>query len=286
MRLETANQHSWRKLKSALASVVSFASAILVIAPLALVFWHLVRNGASSVSWDFFTKLPKPVGEVGGGMVNAIVGSFELLALASAVGIPIGVLGGVYLAEYGSARGNAMLRFTADVLNGVPSITWGVVVYGLVVLPFKGFSAYAGGLALGFMMVPLIMRTTEEVLLLVPNGYREAALALGISRWRTIVEIVMKTASKGIVTATLLALARVAGETAPLLFTAFGNRFWNHSLHEPIAALPLQVFTYAISPYDDWHRQAWAGALVLLAGIFLINILVRFFTRERATQTI
>ncbi|HXX42529.1 MAG TPA: phosphate ABC transporter permease PstA [Chthoniobacterales bacterium] len=285
MKFVTANRHTWRKWKSAMASAVAFASAILVIAPLALVFWHLLRNGASSVNLDFFTKLPKPVGEIGGGMVNAIVGSFELLALASAVGIPVGVLGGVYLAEYGSARGNAMLRFVADVLNGVPSITWGVVVYGLVVLPFKGFSAYAGGLALGLMMVPLIMRTTEEVLLLVPNGYREAALALGISRWRTIVNIVMKTASKGIVTATLLALARVAGETAPLLFTAFGNRFWNHSLHEPIAALPLQIFTYAISPYDDWHRQAWAGALVLLAGIFLINILVRFFTRERATQT-
>jgi phosphate transport system permease protein len=278
-------RHLWRKFKSALASAVAFASAILVIAPLALVFWHLLRNGASSLSIDFFTKLPKPVGELGGGMVNAIVGTFELLALASVVGIPIGVLGGVYLAEYGSARGNAMLRFVADVLNGVPSITWGVVVYGLIVLPFKGFSAYAGGLALGLMMIPLIMRTTEEVLLLVPNGYREAALALGISRWRTIVNIVMKTASKGIVTGTLLALARVAGETAPLLFTAFGNRFWNHSLHEPIAALPLQIFTYAISPYDDWHRQAWAGALVLLAGIFLINILVRFFTRERATQT-
>ena len=285
MRIETANHHTWRKLKSALASVVAFASAILVIAPLALVFWHLLRNGASSINLDFFTKLPKPVGEVGGGMVNAIVGSLELLGLASVVGIPIGVLGGVYLAEYGSARGNAMLRFVADVLNGVPSITWGVVVYGLVVLPFKGFSAYAGGLALGLMMIPLIMRTTEEVLLLVPNGYREAALALGISRWRTIVSIVMKTATKGIVTAILLALARVAGETAPLLFTAFGNHFWNHSLHEPIAALPLQVFTYAISPYDDWHRQAWAGALVLLVGIFLINILVRFFTRERSRQT-
>jgi phosphate transport system permease protein len=278
------NRHHWRKFKSALVSVIAFTSAILVIVPLALVFWHLLRNGASSINLDFFTKLPKPVGELGGGMVNAIVGSLELLGLASVVGIPVGVLGGVYLAEYGSTRGNAMLRFVADVLNGVPSITWGVVVYGLIVLPFKGFSAYAGGLALGLMMIPLIMRTTEEVLLLVPNGYREAALALGISRWRAIVNIVMKTASKGIVTGTLLALARVAGETAPLLFTAFGNRFWNHSLHEPIAALPLQVFTYAISPYDDWHRQAWAGALVLLAGIFLINLLVRFFTRERATQ--
>ena len=285
MRIETANRHTWRRIKSGLASAVALGSAVLVIAPLALVFWHLLKNGASSVNFDFFTKLPKPVGELGGGMANAITGTFQLLALASAIGIPIGVLGGVYLAEYGSARGNAMLRFIADVLNGVPSITWGVVVYGLVVLPFKGFSAYAGGLALGLMMIPLIMRTTEEVLLLVPNGYREAALALGISRWRTIVNVVMKTASKGIVTAILLALARVAGETAPLLFTAFGNRFWNHSLHEPIAALPLQVFTYAISPYDDWHRQAWAGALVLLGGIFFINILVRFFTRERAMRT-
>jgi len=167
------------------------------------------------------------------------------------------------------------------VLNGVPSIIWGIVVYGLVVLRFKGFSAYAGGLALGLMMVPLIMRTTEEVLLLVPNGYREASLALGVSRWKTIVHIVMKTASKGIVTGILLALARVAGETAPLLFTAFGNRFWNHSLQEPIAALPLQIFSYAISPYDDWHRQAWAGALVLVITIFFINVLVRFLTRGR-----
>ena len=182
------------------------------------------------------------------------------------------------------ARANALLRFVADVLNGVPSIIWGVVVYGLVVLPFKSFSAYAGGLALGFMMIPLIMRTTEEVLLLVPGGYREAALALGISRWKTIVHIVMKTASKGIVTGVLLALARIAGETAPLLFTAFGNRFWNRSLSEPIAALPLQIFTYAISPYDDWHRQAWAGALVLVAMIFLINLLVRFLTRGRAAR--
>jgi phosphate transport system permease protein len=167
------------------------------------------------------------------------------------------------------------------VLNGVPSIIWGIVVYGLVVLRFKGFSAYAGGLALGLMMVPLIMRTTEEVLLLVPNGYREASLALGVSRWKTIVHVVMKTASKGIITGILLALARVAGETAPLLFTAFGNRFWNHSLQEPIAALPLQIFSYAISPYDDWHRQAWAGALVLVITIFFINILVRFLTRGR-----
>lgn len=279
--LSDPEYHRWRKFKSALAAGVSFAAALLVMAPLALVFYHLVRNGASAVSWSFFTELPKPLGVAGGGMVNAMVGSLQLLGLASAIGIPIGVLGGVYLAEYGSTRGNWMLRFTADVLNGVPSITWGVVVYGLAVLPFKGFSAYAGGLALGLMMIPLIMRTTEEVVLLVPNGYREAALALGIARWRMIVQIVMKTASKGIVTAILLALARVAGETAPLLFTAFGNRFWNHDLTQPIAALPLQIFTYAISPYEDWHRQAWAGALVLLIAIFVINAIVRILTRHR-----
>src|SRR6266853_3929053 len=174
----------------------------------------------------------------------------------------------------------------ADVLNGVSSIIWGVVVYGLIVLRFKSFSAYAGGLALGFIMVPLVTRTTEEVLLLIPAGYREASLALGISRWKTIVHIVMKTASKGIVTAILLALARVAGETAPLLFTAFGNRFWNHSLQEPVAALPLQIFSYAISPYADWHRQAWAGALVLAITIFFINILVRFLTRGRMASPV
>jgi phosphate transport system permease protein len=286
MHLGRAHHHTWRKIKSALASGIAFVSAVLVITPLGLVFFHLLYNGASSVNWDFFTKLPAPVGAVGGGMVNAIVGSLELLALAGIIGIPIGVLGGVYLAEYGSARLNSLLRFLADVLNGVPSITWGVVVYGLIVLRFKGFSAYAGGLALGLIMIPLILRTTEEVVLLVPNGYREAALALGVSRWKTIVHIVMKTASKGIITGILLALARVGGETAPLLFTAFGNRFWNHSLSQPIAALPLQIFTYAISPYDDWHRQAWAGALVLVTGIFCVNVLVRILTRGRGAPVV
>ena len=286
MHLERADNHTWRKIKSALASTIAFVSAILVISPLGLVFFHLLVNGAGSVNWDFFTKLPAPVGAVGGGMANAIVGSLELLAFAGVIGIPIGVLGGVYLAEYGSARINSILRFLADVLNGIPSITWGVVVYGLVVLRFKGFSAYAGGLALGLIMIPLILRTTEEVVLLVPNGYREAALALGVSRWKTIVHIVMKTASRGIITGILLALARVGGETAPLLFTAFGNQFWNHSLSQPIAALPLQIFTYAISPYDDWHRQAWAGALVLVTGVFCVNVIVRILTRGRTASVV
>jgi phosphate transport system permease protein len=284
MKIQTANNHTWRTIKNVLASGGTFVSALLVLAPLGLVFFHLLANGLTSVNWDFFTHLPKPVGEPGGGMANAIVGSLILLGLGSIIGIPVGVLGGVYLAEYGTARANSLLRFVADVLNGVPSITWGVVVYGLVVLRFKSFSAYAGGLALGLIMIPLILRTTEEVILLVPNGYREASLALGVARWKTIVHIVMKTASKGIITGILLALARIAGETAPLLFTAFGNHFWNHNLAEPIASLPLQIFTYAISPYDDWHRQAWAGALVLVTGIFCINVLVRIFTRQRKTS--
>jgi len=286
MHFERANNHTWRKIKSGLAVGIAFGSAILVILPLGLVFFYLLINGIGSVNWDFFTKLPAPVGALGGGMANAIVGTLILLGLAGVIGIPIGVLGGVYLAEYGSAKLNSVLRFLADVLNGVPSITWGVVVYGLIVLRFKGFSAYAGGFALALITIPLILRTTEEVILLVPNGYREASLALGVSRWKTIVHIVMKTASKGIITGILLAMARIGGETAPLLFTAFGNRFWSHSLSQPIAALPLQVFTYAISPYDDWHRQAWAGALVLVTGVFCVNILVRILTRGRGASVV
>src|SRR5579859_1111778 len=279
-----AANHNWRKFKNGLMQTVTFACALLVIAPLALVFYHLTKSGISSVNWDFFTKLPKPVGEAGGGMANAIAGTFILLGIASLIGVPIGVFGGVYLSEYGSSRLNWWVRFGADVLNGVPSIIWGMVVWALVVVPMKGFSAWAGGIVLGVIMIPLIMRTAEEVLALVPNGYREAALALGIAQWRTIVQIVIRTALKGIITGILLALARVAGETAPLLFTAFGNRFWNHNLSDPIAALPLQVFSYAISPYEDWHRQAWAGALVLLLMITAINVSVRVLTRDRFSQ--
>src|SRR5579872_2396846 len=266
-----ASNHRWRKLKNGLMQTLTSACALLVITPLAMVFYHLAKSGLGSVNLDFFTKLPKPVGEVGGGMANAIAGTFTLLGIASLIGVPIGVLGGVYLSEYGSSRLNRWIRFTADVLNGVPSIIWGVVVYALVVVPMKSFSAWAGGIVLGMMMIPLIMRTAEEVLSLVPYGYREAALALGIPQWRTIVQIVVRTALKGIITGILLALARVAGETAPLLFTAFGNQYWNHNLSNPSAALPLQIFNYAISPYEDWHRQAWAGALVLLLLITAIN---------------
>src|SRR6266566_3611237 len=281
-----APNHRWRKCKNALMQALTLLCGLLVIAPLGLIFFHLVMSGAGAVTWDFFTQLPKSVGEIGGGMANAIVGTFVLLGLASLIGVPVGVLGGVYLSEYGGTRFNWWIRCGADILNGVPSIIWGIVVYALVVLPMKSFSVLAGGIVLGMIMIPLIMRTTEEVLHLVPNGYREAALALGISQWRTVVQIVVRTALKGIITGALLAVARVAGETAPLLFTAFGNRFWNHSLAEPIAALPLQIFTYAISPYDDWHRQAWAGALVLVTGIFCINVLVRILTRGQTTSIV
>jgi phosphate transport system permease protein len=277
---DSAHQR-WRKLKSNGMTILLCLCAFVVMAPLFLVIYFLVSAGASSLDWAFFTQIPKPPGEVGGGMANAIVGTFELLAMAAAVGVPLGVMGGVYLAEYGSEWANQWIRFAADVLNGVPSIVWGMVVYLLLVLPFKTYSAYAGGVTLGLMMIPLVMRTTEEVLVLVPQSYREAALALGIARWKVITVIVLKTALKGIVTGVLIALARVAGETAPLLFTALGNNFWNHSLKEPIAALPMQIFSYAISPYDDWHRQAWAGALVLMGLILILNLSVRFLSRER-----
>lgn len=277
----SARYHQWRKAKNSLVSVICFACAIVAVAPLALVFGYLFVAGVGALNWEFFTQMPKPVGEEGGGMANAIVGTLILVGSAALIGMPVGVLGGVYLSEYGGTRLNGAIRFTADILNGVPSIVWGIVVYALMVVPMRGFSAYAGAVVLGFMMVPLIIRTTEEVLVLVPGGYREAALALGIARWKIIWHIVMKTALKGIVTGALLALARVAGETAPLLFTAFGNRFWNLDLSEPMAALPLQIFTYAISPYEDWHRQAWAGALVLLLMILTINIGVRILTRGR-----
>jgi phosphate transport system permease protein len=279
---ETMNtaRYRWRKFKDISMQGVTCACALLVLLPLALVFYQVLKSGIGALNWAFFTQLPKPVGEAGGGMANAIVGTVELLGLAALLGVPVGVCGGIFLSEYGYTRLNWWVRFAADVLNGVPSIIWGMVVCALVVVPMRGFSAWAGGIVLGFIMIPLIMRTTEEVLRLVPHGYREAALALGIPRWRAILQNIARTALKGIVTGILLALARVAGETAPLLFTAFGNRYWNHHLSEPIAALPLQIFNYAISPYEDSHRQAWAGALVLLLMVAIINITVRALTRE------
>jgi len=276
-----AANHKARQIKDVLMQVGACVCAILVVAPLVLIFYHLIKLGFSSINWEFFTQLPKAVGETGGGMGNAIVGTFILLGQAAIIGVPVGVLGGVFLSEYGTPKFNWWLRFAADILNGVPSIVWGLVVYGLVVIPMHGFSALAGGIVLGLMMIPLVMRTTEEVLHLVPAGYREAALALGVSKWKTVLQIVVRTALKGIVTGVLLAIARVSGETAPLLFTALGNNTWAQNLKQPIAALPLQIFNYAMSPYDDWHRQAWAAALVLLLLVLFINIGVRFLTRDR-----
>lgn len=277
----TATNHIYRKAKSLAMNAICIACALLVILPLAVILFYLIQKGASSLNWAFFSGLPKSAGSVGGGMGNAIVGTLELLALASIIGVPIGVLGGVYLSEYGGERINGWIRFWADVLNGVPSIVWGMVAWALVVVPMKGFSAWAGGLALGFIMIPLVLRTTEEVLVLVPRSYREAALALGLPQWKTIARIVLPTALRGIITGILLAMGRVAGETAPLLFTAFGNDYWNRHLAQPIAALPLQIFKYAISPYDDWIRQAWAGALVLVVLTLLLSAGVRFFSGSR-----
>lgn len=267
-------------------TTLAILATVIVVAPLVAIFVYLLYKGAASLNVPFFTHVPKPPGELGGGMANAILGSAILLALASAIGIPIGIGGGIFLAEYGrgSKLANAV-RFTADVLNGVPSIVMGVAVYGLIVsqrhsfIPFSGhFSAFSGGAALGIMMIPTVCRTTEEMLLMVPHAVREAALGLGVPNWRSVLSITVRTASPGIITGCMLAFARVAGETAPLIFTALGNQFWSTSLNEPIAALPLQIWVYALSPYDDWHRLAWAGALVLIVLIVLAVSLVRFVT--------
>lgn len=254
-------------------------SVILVIAPLVAIFIDLVYKGASSLNMNFFTKLPAPVGELGGGMANAILGSAVLLALASAMGVPIGIAAGIYLSEFGrGTKFSNVVRFTADVLNGVPSIVMGIAVYALIVAPMKGFSAFAGGIALGIMMVPTVARTTEEMLLMVPHPIREAALGLGVPNWRSVISITLKTALPGVITGCMLAFARVAGETAPLLFTAFGNPFWSTNLNQPIEALPLQIYVYALSPYDEWHRLAWAGSLVLIVLIVVSVALVRWVT--------
>ena len=259
--------------------ILTLACALAVVTPLALIFFHLLKSGIGALNLEFFTHLPSPVGEVGGGMANAIVGSAVLLGLASAIGIPLGIGAGIYLAEFG--RGTKLayaVRFTADVLNGVPSIVMGLAAFSLVVVPQGHYSAMAGGVALGIMMVPTICRTTEEMLLMVPHAVREAALGLGVPNWRSVLSITVKTASPGIITGCMLAFARVAGETAPLLFTALGNQFWSTSLNEPIAALPLQIYVYALSPYDEWHRLAWAGSLVLIVLIVLSVSLVRYVT--------
>ena len=272
-----ASSRFMRVLVNHLATAAAIGSTILVMAPLIAIFFYLLVKGASSLNLAFFTQVPKPVGEMGGGMANSILGSGILLAIASLMGVPIGIAGGIYIAEFGRNKRLAnMVRFTADVLNGVPSIVMGIAVYTLIVVPQKHFSALAGGVALGIMMIPTITRTTEEMLLMVPLNVREAALGLGVPNWRSVLSITLRTASPGVITGCMLAFARVAGETAPLLFTAFGNQFWSTSVNEPIAALPLQIFVYALSPYDEWHRLAWAGALVLIVLIVVSVSLVRY----------
>jgi phosphate transport system permease protein len=274
MRLNSA----WRYAVNHAVTGLAVLSTLLVVAPLVAILIYLVYMGSSSLNLAFFTKIPAPVGETGGGMANAILGSGIVLGLCSVMGIPVGIAAGVYLAEFG--RGKALasaIRFTADVLNGVPSIVMGIAIYSLIVMRQQHFSAFAGGVALAIMMVPTITRTTEEMLATVPHAIREAALGLGVPKWRTVLSVSLKTASPGIITGCMLAFARVAGETAPLLFTAFGNQFWSFRLNEPIAALPLQIYVYAMSPYDEWHRLAWAGSLVLIVMIMVAVTLVRIY---------
>src|SRR3954469_21041059 len=264
-----------RRVTDRFMTFAAVATVMIVLAPLIAIFGYLVYRGVGSINWAFLTQTPKPVGEAGGGMANAIMGSVFILGIGSAIGVPLGIGAGIYLAEFGRNRFGAIIRFTGDVLNGVPSIVVGIVAYSIVVLYQRHFSALAGGVALAIMMVPTICRTTEEMLLLVPQALREAAYGLGVPRWRTTLSITLRTATSGVITGVMLAFARVAGETAPLLFTAFGNQFWNWKLNEPTAALPLQIFTYAISPFDEWHRQAWAGALILIVLIVVSVSAVR-----------
>jgi phosphate transport system permease protein len=266
----------WRKSLNVVMLTLTGVAALGVVSVLFLILGYLIWNGGASLSWNFFTQLPKPVGESGGGMANAIVGSLKLLLLAAVMGLPVGLLAGVYLAEFGGHTFSFIIRYTTDLLNGVPSIVIGIFAYSLVVLPVKHFSALAGGVALAMMVIPITVRSTEEFLRAVPGSLREGAMALGASKWKTIATVVLPAASGGILTGMLLALARVAGETAPLLFTAFSNRFWSEGWGQPIASLPVMIYTYAIAPYDDWHRQAWAAGLVLLGLVLLSNLGARF----------
>jgi phosphate transport system permease protein len=267
---------AWRKTVNVVMLSLTGLAALGVVSILFMILGYLIYNGGHSLSWNFFTKLPTPVGETGGGMANAIVGSLKLLLLAALFGLPVGLLTGVYLAEFGGKTFSFVVRYTNDLLNGVPSIVIGIFAYSLVVLPVKHFSTLAGGVALAMMVVPVTVRSTEEFLKAVPNNMREAAMALGASKWKTIATVILPAASGGILTGMLLALARVAGETAPLLFTAFSNRYWSPGWLQPIASLPVMIYTYAIAPYDDWHRQAWAAGLVLLALVLVSNLGARF----------
>ena len=272
---------AWRKGKSAGMTLLMALFTMAVLIPLVLIFIHIIKMGFSSINLDFFLQIPKPTGETGGGMANGLAGSAILIILASTLGIPVGIFGAIYLTEYGGGRFSDLIRFCADVLSGIPSIITGMVAYTLLVVPLKGFSALAGAFALSLIMIPIVLRTTEEQLKLVPGTLREASLALGIPLWRTTLKVTLRSALTGVITGILLSIARVAGETAPLLFTALGNQFWSRKLTEPIAAMPLQIFSFAISPYDDWHRLAWAGALVLVTIMFGLSLAARYFGRSR-----
>ena len=275
----------WRKSLNVFMLSITGLCALLTVSALFFILGYLVWNGGKDLSWSFFTHLPAPVGEEGGGMANAIVGSLKLLFLAALIGVPIGLLGGVYLAEFGGKTVPFLVRYTADLMNGVPSIVMGIFAYGLVVMPMHHFSTLAGGIALGIMVIPTVLRNTESFLRDVPRAMREGAFALGANKWRMIATVVLPAASRGILTGVLLALARVAGETAPLLFTAFGNRFWSPGWNQPTSSLPVVIYTYATGPYEDWHKQAWAAGLVLLGLVLLTNILVRaFLTRGSAYE--
>jgi len=256
----------------------------VTLSVLFLILGYIGFRGISSLSWDFLTQLPKPVGETGGGIANSIVGSFKIVGLASVIGIPVGVLGAVYLAEFGNNRTGFIIRYCADVINGVPSIVVGIFAYALVVLPMRQFSALAGSVALAIIMIPLVLRNSEEFIRVVPGSIREAGLALGIPQWKVILRVVLPTATRGILTGSILAISRIAGETAPLLFTAFGNRYWDDGWFHPIASLPLTIFTYAIAPYEDWHKQAWAAALILVAGVLIGNITARLLMRQKGKE--
>jgi phosphate transport system permease protein len=269
---------SRRRIVSALFVGACGVAVLVALVPLAMILFFVVKQGVQALNLEFFTSMPKPVGEAGGGMLNAFAGTLILIALAALMAIPIGVVSGVYMSEYAGTRLATLVRFAADTLNGVPSIVIGIFAYGIAVLPFRQFSALAGGLALGVMMIPIIARTTEELLLLVPGSLREGALALGATRARAVFSVIVPAALPGIITGVVLALARVAGETAPLLFTAFNNQFFSTDVRQPIASMTVQIFTYAISPYEDWHRQAWAGALVLVSFVLICSLLARVVT--------
>lgn len=272
---------AFRKANNHLMTFLMIAATAAVLIPLGLIFYHILKMGVSSLSLDFFTQIPKPTGEAGGGMANGMVGSLVMIGVASLIGLPVGIFGAIYLAEYGGSKVSTGIRFAADVLSGTPSIITGMVAYTMLVVPMKGFSALAGSVALAMIMIPIVLRTTEEQLKMVPGSLREASLALGVPIWRTSLKVTLRSALSGVLTGVLLAIARVAGETAPLLFTALGNQFWSRDLTAPMAAIPLQIFNFAIAPYEDWHRLAWAGALVLVSVMFCLSLTARYFSRSR-----